>query len=334
MPTVTLTSGRSFHVMIGESILDAAEKSAVSIPFSCKTGRCGVCKCMPSGGGTHAIFSEDGLTDEERSAGWILSCVRTVDSDLDLFVEDLTDLKIPIRKTLPCKISKLERLTNNVMKVFLRLPPKSAFDFLPGQYVDIIGPNSVRRSYSIANANIETLGIELHIRSFEGGVMSNYWFGQAKENDLLRLDGPKGTFFLRNLTGLNLVYLATGTGIAPVKSMLESLDLFPKELLPKSVSVYWGVRVFEDLYIDVSKTTGLNINFVPVLSRPSAGWADRTGYVQDVFVSESSDLENTVVFACGSDEMIKSAKSLLMSLGLSSENFFSDAFLSSTPIKP
>lgn len=332
MPTVTLTSGKSFAVMKGESILDAAEKSAISIPFSCKTGRCGVCKCMPSGGETHAIFHEDGLTDEERSAGWILSCARTVDSDLDLCVEDLTDLKIPTRKTLPCKISKIEKLSNSIMRVFLRLPPKSAFDFLPGQYVDIIGPNSVRRSYSIANANIETLGIELHIRSFEGGVMSGYWFGQAKENDLLRLDGPKGTFFLRSLTGLNLVYLATGTGIAPVKSMLESLTLLPKDLLPRSVSVFWGVRVFEDLYIDVSKTTDLNINFVPVLSRPSAAWTGRSGYVQDVFVSESPELESTVVFACGSDEMIKSAKSLLKSLGLPSEHFFSDAFLSSAPI--
>jgi CDP-4-dehydro-6-deoxyglucose reductase len=332
MPTVTLRSGKTFEVKMGESILDAAEKSGMTIPFSCKTGRCGVCKCMASGGNTHALFHEEGLNDEERDAGWILSCSRTADADVVLHVEDLTGLKIPSRKTLPCRISKIERLTTDIVRVFLRLPPKSTFDFLPGQHIDIIGPNAVRRSYSIANANVERLGIELHIRAYEGGVMTSYWFGQAKENDLLRLDGPVGTFFLRNLAGLNLVFLATGTGIAPVKSMLESLAGLPKEISPKTVSVIWGVRKFEDLYIDVSEICSGNINYVPVLSRPDPGWTGRSGYVQHVFLAGSPDLENTVVFACGSDTMIKSAKSNLLSSGLSSENFFSDAFLSSVPI--
>jgi CDP-4-dehydro-6-deoxyglucose reductase len=265
-------------------------------------------------GETFAFQTEIGLTEIEKTDGWILSCVRSAQTDIELEVEDLSGLSLPPQKTLPCRISSIERVRENVIRVMLRLPPSSDFKAIPGQYIDVIGPSGARRSYSLANSVTADKTLELHIRAVDGGVMSNYWFHHAKDNDLLRLIGPLGTFVLRNLTQLNLVFLATGTGIAPVKAMLESLAKVSPDEAPQSVTVYWGGRTPSDLYINVqSMATGHK--YVPVLSRAAADWAGATGYVQDAFHISNPNLARTVVYACGSDAMIRSAKAKLLAAG-------------------
>lgn len=328
MRLVKLSSGREFQATPGTSLVDAASAVGIVLPYSCKTGRCSTCKSRVLEGETAALQTESGLSDAEKAEGWILSCVRSAQTDITLEVEDLGGVALPPRKTLPCRINTLERLAGNVLRVTLRVPPIAEFAFIPGQYIDVIGPGGVRRSYSVANACAKSGMLELHIRAVQGGAMSEYWFGRAKANDLLRLDGPSGTFFLRGVANIDLVFLATGTGIAPVKAMLESIMDMPSEQRPRSITVVWGGRSAEDLYFDVQ---GIQVDhaFVPVLSRPDSQWTGAVGYVQQAFLLTNPDLRNAKVYACGSDAMIRSAKAALVRAGLPDANFQSDAFVCS-----
>lgn len=328
MPYVKLSNGREFLATAGVTLVDASLSAGISMPYSCKTGRCSTCKCKVLQGETTSLQTETGLTASEKAEGWILSCVRSAQTDVTLEVEDLDNVVLPPSKTLPCRISSIDRLATDVIRVTLRLPPTADFRSIPGQYIDVIGPGGVRRSYSLANANTADKILELHIRAVYGGVMSDYWFKQAKANDLLRFSGPLGTFFLRNLDQLHLVFLATGTGIAPVKAMLESLTNIAPEKAPQSVTVFWGGRRAEDLYFDPQAISAKH-RFVPVLSRAAANWAGLTGYVQNALLATKPDLARTVVFACGSEAMIRSAKISLLAACLPGNRFFSDAFVPS-----
>jgi CDP-4-dehydro-6-deoxyglucose reductase len=221
----------------------------------------------------------------------------------------------------------LDFVGDGVLRVFVRLPPKTNFEFYPGQYLEIIGRGGVRRSYSIANEPQGEMTLELHIQRLAGGAMSEYWFERAKTGDLLRLYGPLGTFFLRDVQGLDLIFLATGTGIAPVKAILEGLAQNPRPK-PRSITVYWGSRAREDLYWDVS-IKGLRRDFIPVLSRADSQWRGARGYVQHALLSDARDLQRAVVYACGSNAMIQDARGALLAAGLPERSFFSDAFVPS-----
>jgi CDP-4-dehydro-6-deoxyglucose reductase len=333
MPCVHLSSGKNFEAASDISLLEAATKAGVSLPYSCKTGRCSTCKCRVLRGETNALIEELGLTEMEKAEGWILSCARTAATDVVLEVEDLGDLLLPKARTLACRISSLDKLAPDVIKVILRLPPSTIFNFIPGQYIDVIGPGGIRRSYSLANAPKAENTLELHIRAVESGAMSQYWFNQSGVNDLLRLYGPQGTFFLRNIAKRDLIFLATGTGMAPVKSMLEALPSLVAEQQPASITVFWGVRHEHDLYFDVASLPGSQ-KYIPVLSRAEATWQGGRGYVQDALLRHISDLRNAAVYACGSDAMIHSAKSMLTAAGLPSHYFYSDAFVCSSALAP
>ena len=328
MSLVTLSSGSSFELQQGVSILDAATHAKISLPYSCKTGRCSTCKCKVITGQSRALYDETGITEQEKAEGWILSCARTAETDLLIEVDDLGGVTLPPVKTYPCRIVSIEKLASDVVRVYLRLPPTADFSFIPGQYVELIGPAGIRRSYSIANSSFEDKQIELHIRAVDGGVMSDYWFNQAKVNDLLRLNGPLGTFFLRDTAGVDLILLATGTGIAPVKSIVVALNHLVNQSRPRSVTVLWGGRTPHDLYFDFGALVQPD-QFIPVLSRAGQAWVGSRGYVQDVLLSKWTDFSNAAVYACGSNAMISSAKSTLVNAGLSPRRFFSDAFVCS-----
>jgi CDP-4-dehydro-6-deoxyglucose reductase, E3 len=330
MPVISFSSGISFHADAGVTLLDAAANASIPMAYSCRTGRCSSCKCKVLSGASQALHEELGLSESEKSAGWILSCVRSATTDITLEVEDLGGISLPPPKLLPCRIQALEKLTPDVIKVMLRLPPAQAFHFLPGQYINVIGPGGIKRSYSLANAQTEANLLELHVRAVPGGAMSEHWFHHAKPGDLLRLNGPLGTFFLRHVSGRDLIFLATGTGMAPVKAMLEGLATWPAQQMPRSVSVYWGARTPVDFYSDITSIMGRH-RYTPVLSRPEADWSGARGYVQDALLSSAPSLRESVVYACGSDAMIHSAKKALFKAGLPEHCFLSDAFVSSAP---
>ena len=253
MPTVTLTSGKSFKFNEGTTILESSSHSMVPLPYSCKVGRCSTCKCKVLSGETVPLKAELGLSEREINEGWILSCVRAAKNDVVLQVEDLEGIGLLHSKTYPCRISHIEKLAPDVVMIKLRLPPNINFDFMPGQYIDISGKDGIRRSYSLANESFLDKQLELHIRGVSGGIMSEYWFNSAKVNDLLRINGPLGTFFLRpSVAQRDLILLATGTGFAPIKAMLETLAKSPQQIRPKSITAYWGSRKVDDFYLDLN----------------------------------------------------------------------------------
>jgi CDP-4-dehydro-6-deoxyglucose reductase len=329
MHIITISNGKQFEARSDESLLDAASRGGVSLEHSCRTGRCSSCKCTVAEGSTRALHDELGLSDAERAAGWILSCVRSANSDVSLAIIDLGDVKTHPVRTVPCRIQSLEQLSDDVIKVLLRLPPSNDFAYHAGQYIEVIGRSGLRRSYSMANAPAANGQVELHIRQVPDGAMSQYWFEHAQANDLLRLNGPLGSFFLRNISGLDLVFLATGTGIAPVKAMLEALAGWEQDQRPRQVTVYWGGRKAAGLYCDLG-ALGVEYRFVPVLSRPDEDWRGARGHVQQALMADLPKLQETMIYACGSDAMIHGARAELTAAGLPEERFRSDAFVCSS----
>jgi CDP-4-dehydro-6-deoxyglucose reductase len=211
------------------------------------------------------------------------------------------------------------------MQIMLRLPPGVEFAYLPGQYLNVIGPGAHRRSYSIANAPSADKRIELHVRRVPGGILSEYWFERARANDLLRLDGPIGTFFHRG-DPKETVFLVTGTGYAPAKAILEDLAA---RRWPHPVLLIWGGRDRHDHY-HVPAGGGLDLSFEAVLSREPSPHA-RRGYVQDVLLATGRDPADMIVYACGSEKMIAAARAALVAAGLPLKSFHSDAFVQSSP---
>ncbi|MBH3428763.1 FAD-binding oxidoreductase [Pseudomonas alkylphenolica] len=328
MASVKLHNGKTFSSEAGISMLDSARQAGITLEYSCRTGRCGVCKTKVLSGETETLKDETSLTPDECAEGLILTCCRRAVTDVEIDAEDIGALGDIVVKTLPCRVDTIKKLADNVVEVTLRVPPNSKFAYLPGQYLDIIGEAGLRRSYSIANAQRDDGKLELQIREVENGMMSAYWFDRAKTNDLLRLEGPLGTFSLREKDVSNIIFLATGTGIAPVKAMLEQLLGNPSMATGKRVFIYWGGRTTNDIYW-TPQLQGLDATFIPVLSRADTHWAGRTGYVQSALINDDIDLTRSVVYACGSEDMIHSARDVLTAAGLPAKHFYSDAFVSS-----
>lgn len=331
MQKVILSNGNEFSCSDNLSLLDSAREAGRVLEHSCRTGKCGICKTKVTSGATKVLRPEESLSDGERDSGFILTCCRTAESDVYLDAEDLGELATINKLTLPCRIDSIQHLNSDVMQVLLRLPPGNNFRYLSGQYIDVIGAGGIRRSYSIANAYNQGGKIELQIKKVIDGEMSDYWFSEAKASDLLRLEGPHGTFSLRKKNERNIIFLATGTGIAPVKSILEEIEKNPSLVESKLIYIYWGGRFEPDLYWrpDFSNFSPV---FNPVLSRANADWQGRRGHVQDALLNDGIDLTDAIVYACGSPEMIESAASTLVSKGLKRNCFFSDAFVSSSSI--
>lgn len=330
MNNIKTVSGKAFKQIDGMSILDSAALAGINFQYSCRTGRCSSCKCKLISGVTQQFKDELGLTESEKEDGYILSCVRSAQGSIEIEVDDLDGITLPKSQTVPCKINSLKMLSEDVIQIFLRIPPSIKFDFIPGQYINLTSPNGHKRSFSIAN-NFQNQLLELHVKKVSNGKFSNYLFNNAKKEDLLRLTGPHGTFFLRE-SKKGLIFLATGTGIAPIKSILESLEELNSEYFERII-VIWGGRKSNDLYLDFSKYyKNIKIEYIPVLSRPDHNWSGKKGYIQDTLIEKNLDFSKYNVYACGLDEMICDAKKLLLKNGLNQNSFFSDAFVSSSDI--
>lgn len=325
---ISTTKGITFQQLDGQSILDASIEAAYPIKHSCRSGRCGFCKVKLISGDTLAYRSED-LTTHELNNNWILTCARTAQSSIEIEVNYLTKVNIPKVVTIPCGISALILATEQVLIVTLQLPLIVRLDYLAGQKIKITNSQGVSRRYSLAKAKVYKQTIELHIQNIKRDGMSHYWFNEAKLNDLLTLEGPIGTFFLRkDIAQRDLYFLATDTGIASVNAIVESIVDLPKNEHPSSLTIIWGTRAPEDFYIDLTlkfKGQLKNINFIPTLSVNSTDWSGVYGYVQDVLLNLNSDLSNARVYACGTSLMIDEAQKALLKQGLDKQHFLADA---------
>ncbi|WP_404273517.1 CDP-6-deoxy-delta-3,4-glucoseen reductase [Yersinia similis] len=308
------------------TILDAALDSNINIEYSCKDGTCGSCKAILISGEVDSAENTF-LTEEDVAKGAILTCCSKAKSDIELDVNYYPELSHIQKKTYPCKLDSIEFIGEDIAILSLRLPPTAKIQYLAGQYIDLI-INGQRRSYSIANAPGGNGNIELHVRKVVNGVFSNIIFNELKLQQLLRIEGPQGTFFVRE-DNLPIVFLAGGTGFAPVKSMVEALINKNDQ---RQVHIYWGMPAGHNFYSDIANEWAIkhpNIHYVPVVSGDDSIWTGATGFVHQAVLEDIPDLSLFNVYACGSLAMITAARNDFINHGLAENKFFSDAFVPS-----
>ena len=325
MYTVRLKNNKSFNCSSNSTIFEAAKINNINLEHSCLSARCRSCIVKLISGRTINKADESVLTASEKQQNYTLSCNSIPISDLQIDVEDLEGITIFEKKIIPAKINSIDFLKKNIIKLKLILPPNSNFKYNAGQYINLIKGDIVR-SYSIADYPNENNEIELFIKKYQRGMMSEFLFANAKINDLLRIEGPLGSFFLRDSKKNNLVFLATGTGVAPIRSILKYMEINHKQYDNKSILVIIGARYKKDLFWKPN-ITNLNIKCIETLSREDSNWNNEIGYVQEILIKQKINLNDCQVYACGSNEMINSARKLLIKNNLNESDFFSDAFV-------
>ncbi|MDR0233971.1 MAG: CDP-6-deoxy-delta-3,4-glucoseen reductase [Zoogloeaceae bacterium] len=324
-------SGATFTADADETLLDAALRQGILLPHGCRHGACGACKGgVLSGTVDHGKYQPHALTDAEREAGKTLFCCAHAQSDLTIDCPKATTkaddaLKV---KTMPVRIERLEKVTKDVILMHLRLPASETLEFRAGQYIDFLLPEGQRRSFSIANAPGKQDFIELHIRHVSGGLFTSWLFETAKVKDILRIEGPHGSFFLRDDNKKPIILLATGTGFAPIKGIVED-SLARKSKHP--LHLYWGNRHESGFYARALPEQWVkkhsHIRFTPVLFAPSHDWHGRVGQVEEVAAADYPDLSGFEVYACGNPGMVEAAHHTLTTrCGLPEDAFYADAF--------
>ncbi|MBS0054273.1 CDP-6-deoxy-delta-3,4-glucoseen reductase [Yersinia sp. Marseille-Q3913] len=317
-------SGIIFDADESTTILDSALGNNVNIEYSCKDGSCGSCKATLILGEIEQ-GKNTSLTNEDITNGIILTCCSKPKSDIEINVKYYPELSHIMKKTYPCKLDNIEFIGSDIAILTLRLPPTSKIEYLAGQFVDLI-MNGQRRSYSIANAPDKK--IELHIRKVPNGLFSGIIFNELKLQQLLRIEGPQGTFFVRD-NSRPLIFLAGGTGFAPVKAMVE--DLINKSD-QRPIHIYWGMPESKLFYSDIANKWAAeypSIRYIPVVSGEDSSWDGQTGLVHKTVINDFPELTHHSVYACGSLAMISAAQQEFVKHGLAAEQFFSDAFVPS-----
>jgi CDP-4-dehydro-6-deoxyglucose reductase len=338
MSTVTVQpSGQQFEVGEGETVLAAALRQAIILPYGCKNGACGSCKGrIVSGSVDYGVYQKKALSDDERARGKALMCQAKPLGDLVIEARTVGAARGIQVKTLPCRVQKMERLAEDVMLLQLKLPAHERLEFLAGQYIEFLLRDGSRRSFSMANPPHAAELIELHVRHVLGGQFTDHVFGKMKERDILRFEGPLGTFFLREESAKPLVFVASGTGFAPIKAILE--HMFEKKIARPAV-LYWGGRRPKDLYMNGLPEKWARehpgFKYVPVISDglPEDGWRGRTGFVHRAVMEDYPDLSGHQVYACGVPVMVDSArKDFTGKCGLPEDEFYADSFTTQADI--
>lgn len=332
MHKVTLQpSGHQFSVEDGESILTAALRQGFVLPYGCRNGACGSCKGkVLEGGVDYGEYQIKALSNAEKAAGKALFCQAKPLDDVVIEARTVGAVKdIPI-KTLPCRVQQIERLADDVIVLSLKLPANERLQFLPGQYLEFLLRDRSRRSFSMANAPHDDVVVQLHVRHVPGGQFTDHVFGKMKERDILRFEGPLGTFFLREDSEKPIVFVASGTGFAPIKSILEAA--FAKEI-SRPMVLYWGGRRPKDLYMNALAEGWAaahdHFRYVPVISDalPEDGWTGRSGFVHRAVMEDFPDLSAHQVYACGVPIMVDAArKDFVEQCRLSEDEFYADSF--------
>ncbi|MFM7011747.1 MAG: CDP-6-deoxy-delta-3,4-glucoseen reductase [Betaproteobacteria bacterium] len=330
-------SQHQFTVTAEQTVLDAALAAGILLPYSCRSGACSTCKAKVVSGSIQPVPSaEVVLSPEEREAGYTLLCQARATSDLVVESREIRLASdIQVRK-LPSRVTSMTRPAADVAVLQLQLPATETFKFYAGQYVELILKDGKRRSYSMANPPHSAAALELHIRHLPGGLFTDHVFGvgatQMKEREILRIEGPLGSFFLREDSDLPIVMLASGTGFAPIKSIIEHMV---HQGIKRPVTLYWGGRRPADLYMHALAqswaATIPNFTYVPVVSDALAedAWTGRTGFVHKAVMEDFPDLAGHQVYACGAPIVVDSARrEFVAHCKLPDDAFFADSFTS------
>jgi CDP-4-dehydro-6-deoxyglucose reductase len=323
--TTIQPSNHSFPIDKDETVLEAALDHGLTLPYSCRNGACGVCKGkVVSGSVDHGKAQAFALSEEEKAAGMALFCCAKPLSDLVIESHEVTTTQEIVVKTLPCRVEKMVKLADDVMALYLKLPANERLQFLSGQYIDILQKDGKPRSFSLANAPHADELLELHVRYIPGGTFTEHVFKQMKERDILRIKGPLGTFCLHEDSPRPIIFVASGTGFAPVKAIIEhALHIgFKREM-----HFYWGVRLQKDLYMldKVKEWEAQGIKFTPVVS--DEPWNGRAGFVHQAVLDDFKDMSGYDVYACGAPVVVEAAyKEFTSQRGLPGNAFYSDVF--------
>lgn len=331
MHTVTVQpAGHAFQVEEGEAVLVAALRQGVVLPYGCKNGACGSCKGkILSGSVDYGTHQKKALTDEEKAQGKALFCQAKPLSDLVIEARTVGAAKDIQVKTLPCRVQKMERLADDVMALHLKLPANEKLVFLAGQYIEFLLKEGARRSFSMANAPHDAELLQLHVRHVAGGQFTDHVFGKMKERDILRFEGPLGTFFLREDSDKPIVLVASGTGFAPIKAVVEHMI---HKGIARPMTLYWGGRRPKDLYLNALAEGWAaqgHLKYAPVISDalPEDNWTGRTGFVHRAVMQDFPDLSGHQVYACGVPIMVDSAKKdFIGQCRLPEDEFYADTF--------
>lgn len=325
-------SGSCFNAQEGESLLDAAARAGLLLPHQCKTGTCGACKSRVASGDTQMLLPDaPALSPDEAAQGLRLLCCTSAISALQVECAEIPHIPgIEVRK-LPVRVAAMDRLASDVVRMQLQPPAGQHLHYACGQYVNVLLPGNRRRSYSLATPpGADTL--ELHIRHLPGGLFTDQVFGKLKARDVLRIEGPFGTFGMHTPSDAPAILLASGTGFAPIKALVEQLMATGSQ---RRLHLYWGGRTRQDLYLHTlceqwQQALAGRLHYVPVLSDATAadGWTGRTGFVHQAVIKDHPDLSGHEVYACGAPPMVDAARrDFAVQCGMCPTAFFADAFV-------
>jgi CDP-4-dehydro-6-deoxyglucose reductase len=324
-------NGHVLQVPEGDTILAAALNEGFHLPYGCRNGACGSCKGkVLEGQIDYGKYQKTALSDDERAAGYALFCQAKPLTDLVIESRDVGAVKDIVVKKLPCRVHRLERVADDVMILYLKLPANERLQFLAGQYIEFILKDGSRRSFSMANAPHDDEFLQLHVRHVPGGAFTDHVFKTMKERDILRFEGPLGSFFLHE-SEKPIVFVASGTGFAPIKAIIESAF---KKGIERPMTLYWGARRPKDLYLDELPRTWAaehprQLRYVPVISEalPEDQWTGRTGFVHRAVMEDLPDLSGHQVYACGVPLMVDAARrDFTVVCRLPEDEFYADSF--------
>jgi NAD(P)H-flavin reductase/ferredoxin len=317
-------------VRAGETLLEAGLRAGIALPYECRNGGCGVCRCsIVQGSVDHGAYQPSALPDALRDRGEALLCCATPLSDVEIALDPASR---PVRAPVPLftgRVDSIERLSEEVIRLMVSLPEGQRMDFVAGQYVNIVLEDGQRRAFSFANPPHANERMELHVRLISGGRFTTHVFTGMQAGDPLAFEGPLGAFTLHESTR-PILFVAGATGFAPIKSIVE--DAFHRGI-SRPMHLYWGVKQRRDLYLlELAERWARehpNFKVVPVLSDPDPAdaWSGRTGMVHAAMLEDFPDLTGYEVYVCGSVKMVETAIPAFLTQGLAEDVCFSDAFV-------
>lgn len=326
--TITINDETQVVVMGGETVLNSLSNKKIFLPSSCGgKGTCGTCKFQLIEGGTPIKPIEKSfINKKEEAEGVRLSCQVKVESDLRITLPPgLLDAQI-----YKSKVVGLEDLTYDIKRVRFELIEPNHIDFKPGQFVQIKVPGiEVVRAYSIASDSEDKNHLELMIRQVTKGAATTFVHKALMIGDKIDIDGPFGDFYLREDSKKDIICIAGGSGMAPIKSILYKLK---QQGMPRKVKYFFGARTQNDLFLteelmQLSKDYP-NFEYIPALSHADddKDWKGEKGWITDVVRNIAGDLSNSEAYLCGSPGMIDACIKVLKELNMSEDDILFDKF--------
>lgn len=323
-------SGHSFELDPEEAVLDAALKHGFAFPYGCRNGACGACMGkVISGRVEYPGQRPPVLSENDEAIGQAVFCQARACDDLEIEVREIGSSRQIVAKRLPARVESIEQLSDDVVRLQLRLPAAERMQFLAGQYIDILLSDGRRRSFSLANAPHQDDTLELHVRHVPGGSFTDFVFADLKPKSLLRIEGPMGGFCLREDSERPMLMIAGGTGMAPLKGMIEHARAIG---LGRPVSLFWGVRNRRDLYMEPMIRQWMaaepDWRYTAVLSEPGAedDWQGATGFVHEEVIRQYPDASAFDAYISGPPVMVRACRDALVAAGLDADHIYFDSF--------